>query len=83
MTGFYITKFRCSLGDHFVFLKHIFQKDEQVEKYRVEKERLKRIELLHQQSEILMKNSAKNKYILTYYKIDNVNKNYLSTKSRF
>ena len=58
VTGFYITKFRCSLGDQsinaLVFLKHIFQKEEQEEKDRIEKERLERIELLHQQA------SAKN-----------------------
>ena len=33
VTGFYITKFRCSLGDQsinaLVFLKHIFQKEQQ------------------------------------------------------
>ena len=41
VTGFYNTKFRCSLGDHFinarVFLKHIFQKLEQEEKDRLER----------------------------------------------
>ena len=43
VTGFYITKFRCSLGDQsinaLVFLKHIFQKEEQEEKYRIEEKR--------------------------------------------
>ena len=37
-----------------VFLKHIFQKEEQEKIDRMEKERLERIELLHQQA------SAKN-----------------------
>ena len=37
-----------------VFLKHVFQKEEQEEKERIEKERLERIELLHQEA------SAKN-----------------------
>ena len=45
--------FRCSLGDQsinaLVFLKHIFQNEEQEEKDGVEKERLERKELLHQQ----------------------------------
>ena len=49
VTGFCITKFGCSLG-HLVFLKHIFQKEEQEEKDRIEKVRLERIELLHQQA---------------------------------
>ena len=46
--GFYTTKFRWSLGDQsinaLVFLKHNFQKEEQEEKDRIEKERLKRVE---------------------------------------
>ena len=33
-----------------VFLKHIFQKEEQEEKDMIEKERLERIGLLHQQA---------------------------------
>ena len=40
MTGFYITKFRWSLGDQSInalFLKHIFEKREQEEKDRIEK----------------------------------------------
>ena len=45
--GFYNTKFRCSLGDQsinaLVILMHIFQKEKQVEKGRIEKERLERI----------------------------------------
>ena len=55
--GFYTTKFRYSLGDQsinaLVFLKHIFQKEEQEEKERIEKERLKRIE-----KKILLKHFA-------------------------
>ena len=47
VTVFYITKFRCSLG-HLVFLKHIFQKEEQ-------EEILERIELLHRQATKLIK----------------------------
>ena len=49
MTGLYTTKFKCSLGDQpinaLAFLKHIFQKEEQEEKVRME-----RIELLHRQA---------------------------------
>ena len=40
VTGFYITKFRWSLGDQSInalFLKHIFEKREQEEKDRIEK----------------------------------------------
>ena len=71
VTGFYITKFRCSLEDQsinaLVSLKHIFfKKKEQEDKDRIEKERLERIEFLHQPI-ILIKHSAKNKYICTYY----------------
>ena len=55
--GFYNTKLRCSLGNQsinaLVFLKHIFQKEEQEEKDRIA--RLARIE----------KNLAKNKHICT------------------
>ena len=47
VTGFCITKFGCSLG-HLVFLKHIFQKEEQ-------EEILERIELLHRQATKLIK----------------------------
>jgi hypothetical protein len=58
VTEFYITKFRCSLRDQSInalfFIKHVFQKEEQEEKDRIEKERLERIELLHHQA------SAKN-----------------------
>ena len=54
MTGFYNSKFRCSLGDQsinalVIFSKHIFEKEEQKEKDTIEKERLERKELLHQQ----------------------------------
>ena len=70
------TKFRCSLGHQsinaLVFLKAyvFFKKKEQEEKDMIEKERLERIELLHQQlvPKILIKHSAKNNYICTYYK---------------
>ena len=50
VTRFYTQKFRCSLRDQsinaLVFLKHtiIFQKEEQEEKDRIEKERLKKRE---------------------------------------
>ena len=41
VTGFYTTKFRCSLRDEsinaLVFLKQVFQKEEQEEKDRMEK----------------------------------------------
>ena len=54
MTEFYNSKFRCSLRDQSIhalfFLKHVFQKEEQEEKDRIEKERFERIELLHQQA---------------------------------
>ena len=55
-----------------VFLKIIFQKEEQEEKYGIEKEILEKIELLHQQAmpKILVKQSVRNKYICTYYIID-------------
>ena len=46
------------------------KKKEQEEKDMIEKERLERIELLHQQlvPKILIKHSAKNNYICTYDK---------------
>ena len=55
-----------------VFLKIIFQKEEQEEKYGIEKEILEKIERLHQQAmpKILVKQSVRNKYICTYYIID-------------
>ena len=54
-----IIKFRCRLDDQSInalvsFKAHYFQKEEQEEKDRKEKEILERIELLHQQA------SAKN-----------------------
>ena len=65
VTEFYITKFRCSLGDQFYqcpgLFKACFSKKEQEEK-----ERLERIELFHQHASAknLIKHSTKNMYIL-------------------
>ena len=65
VTEIYInTKFRCSLGDQSGLFKAYTSKRGTRRKDRVE--RLERIELLHQQpsAKILIKHSAKNKYIL-------------------